>query len=381
VFRIELLPAGIGDSIWIEYGDPAKPRRIVIDGGPAPSYEQGLFARVARLKKDDPKAIIDFFVVSHIDADHIDGAVILLQQAKEMGVQLGEIWFNAWPQIATPGPATFAPEQGEFLGALIEKAGLRDKWNTRAGGKAIFLSETGPPREIPLEDNARLTLLSPGKTQIDRLRARWISAVRGVGNTAEALKRLEERAQYRPPVLPPVFSGGATPGRDRSAANGSCIAFLLEHDGAACVFAADAFPRVIAASLRRLSEARNPARPAPIRVDAFKLSHHGGLANVSDELVSAVECSRWLVSTEGDDHHPNRKVAELIAKHAPGSEFFCNYKTPITEGFADTSASPAWRTHYPDEGAPAGVTGGIVLDLLPIKEPKASRRVKRHGKG
>ena len=76
MFRIELLPAGIGDAIWIEYGDPANPKRIVIDGGPAPSYQKGLLARLERLKKTDPKAIIDLFVITHIDADHIDGCLL-----------------------------------------------------------------------------------------------------------------------------------------------------------------------------------------------------------------------------------------------------------------------------------------------------------------
>lgn len=56
MFRIELLPAAHGDAIWVKYGDPARPRRIVIDGGPASSYEQGLFRR---LKKGDH---IDLFV-------------------------------------------------------------------------------------------------------------------------------------------------------------------------------------------------------------------------------------------------------------------------------------------------------------------------------
>jgi hypothetical protein len=378
VFRIELLPAAIGDAIWIEYGDPARPRRIVIDGGPAPSYEKGLLARVLRLKKND---VIDLLVVTHIDADHIDGAVILLQHADEIGVRFGEIWFNAWPQLAPLGPETFAPQQGEFLAALLDRPGLRDRWNTRTEGQAIVLSDTEPLLEHTLPDDARLTLLSPGLAQIKRLRARWNSAMRDFcGDTAEALRRLKTKGAYQPPPLQPVF-GGASPGGDRSPANASSIAFLLEHDGAACLFAADAFPRVLAASLRRLSGARNPARPMPIRLDACKLSHHAGLANVSDELVSAVECSRWLVSTSGDEHHPNRGVAQLVAKHAPGSEFFCNYKSEITERFADTSSSPLWRTHYPGEGAPAGETGGIVLDLLPVKQAKATSPATRDTAG
>ena len=33
MFKIEMLPAGHGDSLWIEYGDPRCPHRILVDGG------------------------------------------------------------------------------------------------------------------------------------------------------------------------------------------------------------------------------------------------------------------------------------------------------------------------------------------------------------
>ena len=33
VFRIDMLPAREGDCLWIEYGDTARPRRILVDGG------------------------------------------------------------------------------------------------------------------------------------------------------------------------------------------------------------------------------------------------------------------------------------------------------------------------------------------------------------
>jgi hypothetical protein len=380
VFRIELLPAAHGDSIWIEYGDADRPRRIVIDGGPAPTYEQGLFARLRRLKKDDR---IDLFVVTHIDSDHIDGAVILLQHAADSGIRFGEIWFNAWAQLEGEAPDTFQPLQGEFLGALLNRPGMREIWNTRTKHKAIVVPESGPLPAWDLPDHARLTLLSPGPAQVKRLRARWSSAMRDFcGDTAEALRRLEARREYRPPPPPPVF-GGTTLGGDRSVANGSSIAFLLEHDGARCVFAGDAFPRVLAGSLRRHAEALSPGRAAPIRLDAFKLPHHGSLGNVSEELLATVTCTRWLVSTNGAVFgHPNLETAQLIAEQAPGSEFLCNYKSATTVAFADRGKKPRWRTSYPGDGAVAGDAGGIALDLFPARRKGRGRpkqgRARRH---
>ena len=98
MFRLEVLPAAHGDAIWIEYGDPRRPRRIVVDGGPAATYETGLHRRLLLLPAQDRR--IDLLLVTHIDTDHIDGAIILLQAAEQLGISFGEIWFNGWAQLA-----------------------------------------------------------------------------------------------------------------------------------------------------------------------------------------------------------------------------------------------------------------------------------------
>src|SRR5438128_2682926 len=95
--RIELLPAAHGDAIWIEYGNPKAPRRIVIDGGPAPTYENGLKRRIEAVARG--KRHIDLLVVTHIDADHIDGGILLLQQAAALGTRVDEVWFNGWRHL------------------------------------------------------------------------------------------------------------------------------------------------------------------------------------------------------------------------------------------------------------------------------------------
>src|SRR5689334_23186251 len=124
MFRVELLPAQHGDAIWIEYGSLKSPHRIVIDGGPASSYKAGLGKRVRMLAEG--KRQIDLLVITHIDADHIDGSIILLQEADELGVQFGEIWFNGWRHIKGSEPATYAPLQGEFVGGLLALGGGLD---------------------------------------------------------------------------------------------------------------------------------------------------------------------------------------------------------------------------------------------------------------
>ena len=376
MFRVELLPAAHGDAIWIEYGHPKKPRRILVDGGPAPSYERGLRQRILELPSAQRR--IDLFIVTHIDCDHIDGAIILLREAKALGLRIDEVWFNGWNQLATPGPEAYKPIQGEFLGALLDQPLLRGRWNTRFSAGPIEVPDEGPLPAWDLEDQGRLTLLSPGRRQLTRLRARWESALRDFspGDAAEALRRLDNRREYRPPAFPPVF-GDHTPGDDRSVANGSSVAFVLEHDGKSCLLGGDAQPRVLAASLRRFGQERHPGRGGRVTFDAVKVSHHGSLGNISEELVMAIDSPSWLISTNGAIyHHPDRKTARLVADHSTATPtFFCNYKSESTLAFAARRNDERWLTRYPgDPGTAMGPTGGLQVDLT---RPASHRRRPR----
>lgn len=171
--------------------------------------------------------------------------------------------------------------------------------------------------------------------------------------------------------------GERTFGDDRSPANGSSIAFILEHEGVSCLFAGDAHPRVLAASLRRMPGA---GRSAPVRLNAVKLSHHGSLSNVSEELLETVDCRRWLVSTNGAVYgHPDRKTAVLIAEHSvEPPQFLCNYRCATTLRFADDRPSPRWLTAYPGEGAEEGPAGGLAIELSGAVGRARPRSAKVH---
>jgi beta-lactamase superfamily II metal-dependent hydrolase len=379
MFQLEILPAAHGDAIWIEYGDPKRPRRIVIDGGPATSYEAGLHRRLLLLPPDDRR--IDLLVVTHIDTDHIDGPIILLRAAEQLHITIGEIWFNGWTQLNQTTKEGFKPEQGEFLDALLDVPRYSKKWNVQSKGMPVGVPEEGQLPTWKLHD-AEITILSPGMRQIRRLRARWASAMRQfAGDHAEAIRRLEARRRYQPPALPPVF-GGVGFGSDRSVANGSSIAFLLEYDGVSCLLAADAHPRVLAASLKRLMVGRGMGSADRLRLDAFKLSHHGSRGNVTEELLSMVDCARWIVSTNGDIYeHPDAPTAELVARSCRGvPEFLCNYESATTLAFADTAKTPRWHTKYPGKGVTAGQGGGIVIELRPRSARRVARPVRRRRK-
>jgi beta-lactamase superfamily II metal-dependent hydrolase len=54
-----------------------------------------------------------------------------------------------------------------------------------------------------------------------------------------------------------------------------------------------------------------------LRVDAFKLSHHGSRANITEELLRLIDCDTFLVSTNGDRFgHPDPETIDLIAANS-----------------------------------------------------------------
>ena len=70
MLTLEVLPAGHGDCLWIEYGDPASPWRILIDGGAQGTYKRALQSRLARAKGE-----LELLVITHVDGDHIAGVL------------------------------------------------------------------------------------------------------------------------------------------------------------------------------------------------------------------------------------------------------------------------------------------------------------------
>ena len=95
MFTVEMLPAQNGDCLWIEYGKGANRHRILIDGGRSPTYQE-LARRIHQL--DASERHFELLVVTHVDSDHIQGIIPLLQA--DFGITYGDVWFNGWKQLA-----------------------------------------------------------------------------------------------------------------------------------------------------------------------------------------------------------------------------------------------------------------------------------------
>ncbi len=337
-FRIEMLPAQQGDCLWIEYGDPQHPSRVLVDGG-TPETFAAFRQRLSQVPENDRR--FELLIVTHIDNDHIGGALELLGE-RPPGLSFDDIWFNGWRHLPGSGFEEFGPVQGEKLTILLDQPGC--PWNEHFNRHTVVVPDAGPLPAKALAGGMQLTLLSPGTQELSDLRPVWETECRKAG--------LDPAKPPPPPELVPqgvevmgtldINALAATPFKaDTSEANGSSIAVLAEFGGHRALLGGDAHAGVLLRNVKRLAANAGQER---LKLDAFKLPHHGSKANVSQALLAEIECPRYLFSTNGAQFkHPDKEaVARTIRFGGPGVELIFNYHSE----FSALWESSSWMSQY-----------------------------------
>lgn len=370
-FRIKLLPALHGDCIWIEYGEAGATHHVLVDGGPLGAFG-ALRAHVEALPADARD--VELLVVTHIDADHIDGIVKLLRHP-ELGLKFREVWFNGWPQLNSLAGGVFVPRTGNDRGAVSgEELDLTlvrtgHACNARFRGFAAMVADEGELPRMQLEGGLELTLLSPTPGKLDDLRTAWMKTLAQVGaepgDAAFVGEKLDRDARFRGGGALPALPGGldeaadTATSLDAAVANGSSIAFVAEYQGRRCAFLGDAHAPVVQQALGRMARERGEE---PLRLDAVKVSHHGSDGNTTTLLLQKLACRNFLISTNGSvfKHPDDAAIARIVKQAAPACLYF-NYLSDYNRKWADDALQRQgnFRSVYPPEGA-----AGIELDLL-----------------
>lgn len=352
MLKIEMLAAGHGDCLWIEYGDPDHPRRFLIDGGARGTYKRSLLPKLRAL----PEVERDFelLVVTHIDADHIAGVLDLLTD-EEVGFSAKDVWFNGYRHLPDEAPTTLGPVQGELLTGLLVKPDAR--WNGAFGGDSVVIPTDGDLPRIELDGGLVITLLSPTPDKLAELKPKWEKEVRKAGlEPGRAAQQEESPEGFRLLGMPDIDALANEPfSEDTSEANGSSIAFLAEFEDHRVLLAGDAHADLLRSSIRRLGH------DGQLAIDAFKLPHHGSKSNVSLKLLRALDCQAYLFSTNGAyfKHPSPEAVARVIRSGGDNRELTFNYRTEYNDvwGGKPLRERYGYRTVYPDSDA-----GGVVLE-------------------
>lgn len=312
MFTVHMLDAAHGDCLWIEYGDPARPRRILIDTGPAKTWTDHLYPKIQSVVDAEGECVFELFVITHVDDDHIGGSLRFLDEIDTSVVRIKEIWFNGYFHLSNQIHGVLGPDQGEKLTELILRGGW--PWNRKFARRAVMVPREGALKTYTFA-GMKLTVLSPTFEKMQALKTEWEKVIREQGLVPGHAYTGEET------VLSGGFLGAdvellaqARFKEDATEANGSSIAFLAEFEGKRVLFSGDAHPTVLVDSLQR-----PPFRGEVQPVDAFKLPHHGSAKNVSVPMLEAYPARRYLVSTTGARFkHPDPEAIARVVVNGSG---------------------------------------------------------------
>jgi beta-lactamase superfamily II metal-dependent hydrolase len=355
VFRLVMHPASEGDALTLSWGEEGRLFHALIDLGRPGDY-RALRSELQEIGR------FEFFTISHIDADHIGGAVPLVKE-KAAPFAPADVWFNAWHHLKNAaarraraqGLETLGAKQAEKLSNGIVE--FRWPWNRAFGPDGIVSVDTpeAQPR-IALAGSLEVTLLSPGDMELAALEPVWMNELARAGlrpldpddvreepaDDLEALSSLNVEALARKPFV-----------EDTSKPNGSSIAFLAEFDGRRVLLGADAHPGVIERSLRKLGYSETNK----LKLDLFKLCHHGSKANTSPSLLGIIDCLDFAISTDGTKHnHPDRETVARILVNDPSRHktiyFNINQEHATIWDRVDIQAKYKFACEIPPETSP-----------------------------
>jgi len=343
-FVLEVLPASDGDCLLLSYGE-TKERlsHVLIDGGRVGTwkYLKPILSRIADLEQS-----LELLVLTHIDADHISGLNQMLNG--ECPITPDAVWHNGYEQLNSLGEPELEGTLG-FKGADAYSNWLNAKgWavNEHVGGRPVCIEEC-EVTETP--GGLKLTLLSPDHFKLRKLKSDWDRWRDGQDDPTHAGKHQDEGAlggagigeQPRVPVTLEVEKLALPSKSDPSVTNGTSIAMIAEYAGRRVLLAADAHADLLE---KRISEKMGDN--GKYKIDLFKLPHHGSKANLTDKLLRMIDCSRFVVSTNGTRfQHPDPEAIARVLKFSPKKrkQLFFNYASEYTRPWDDSVLRIEWN--------------------------------------
>jgi hypothetical protein len=350
MFELTMLPARQGDALWIRWGEAGDPHHIIIDMG---TEEIGGQVRQRLEALSQAKRLIDLLVITHVDSDHIGGVLTCLADAERLpGLAINDVWFNGFQHLnggSVPQPEeapisameAMGAAQGERLSSWLRK----QHWNKAFKGAPVQRVPGQALQSVTLFDNLKLAVLGPTPTRLHEFIDTWVDEVQEAlkkGTLTEVSPGLESLGAKKPALeekedLELLAETDSTP--DDKEANGSSITLLLEYQGNKVLLAGDAFPDDVVEGIKAISGGQR------LKLDAFKLPHHCSMRNNIQSLVEAVDCDRWLISTDGTQHHhPDAVAVARVIAYSKVRKPKLLFNVPsVYNGWWDNDE---WRTRY-----------------------------------
>jgi hypothetical protein len=266
--------------------------------------------------------------VSHIDADHIDGVLRLLNVMRDKieggyaaPYLIDRFWHNSLDDLVLGGAPHPHGEfgarfQGELSGTVAGiAAGQSVAQGREARQLANYLSlHRNPPVGSVLDSSVgnvdveglSISIVGPRRSELE---AQWVEWRR-------AVDRADARAAAAAYTDPNVY-------------NQASIVLLIEYDGARLLLTGDARGDHL---LQGLDEA-GLLDEGRLHVDLLKVPHHGSKANAEPDLFEAVTADHYVISACGTHGHPHHEVLDWIADSRHGKGFTLHLTNTITHPY------------------------------------------------
>jgi beta-lactamase superfamily II metal-dependent hydrolase len=345
---LHILPAQDGDCLLLrakaEDGDPFA---VLIDGGRAASYSKWK-PHLNILLGSRP--IIDLLVVTHIDADHIEGILKFLEDG-DRNIKVSEVWYNGFDQVSSAlsskeAMEAFSYRQADDLSKILTD--LKLPWNSTFNNGPIC-------RELALDQMEigpfMVRVVTPSRKKLAALAGPWEALI------------AQARKQQSDPDPEGLEGLGIDPlnvdqlaltddKNDTAKPNGSSISLIFEAFGGRLLLAGDSHPDDLAAGLSALGA--SPSEPQMFVV--AKVSHHGAKTNTTRVLQTLIRAKTYVFSTDGSHRdHPDASVVAKIIKSSTSAKILAfNYRTSTTAEWDDESLMETYgySVAFPDDNEP-----------------------------
>ena len=321
-FALEALQANHGDALLVHWGTSTKPRVMLVDGGPSPTYKDTLRDRLLALaaERDDGVLPLELLMISHIDEDHIEGVQSLLgdlTRSRLPEVEVRRFWFNSFDDITgnglDSGFVSASADKPLSLAQLRRRVGQRSEHiiasvpqgRTVADRASQLGLEGNPPfaglvmrkrqpRTVAFDGGLELTVLGPDRDRIDDVRDEWDAAASSRASLAYV---------------------------DDSVPNLSSIVVIATAARKTMLLTGDARGDDILAGLKAAGRLRN----GRAKFHLLKLPHHGSDRNVETEFFRQVVADHYVVSGDGKYGNPELATLQMLVDARAGDQFTIHF--------------------------------------------------------
>lgn len=276
--QINLLPVEQGDCVHLRFYSEDGWHNIIVDSGPAGTA--GVFRKLLEKIKKQGETI-DLLCFSHIDDDHIKGAECVLGDPRYDTSIIKKIWLNLPEHIAAQKDV-----MGKYRPATVRCA--LDLWTAINTHKIPCDTCIQAGKKVQIGDR-KIEVVLPYQVRQEEYWEKWE-------------KDAKEKGIYEPKSVPKM---------DHREYNGVSIALLCTSETGSILLTGDAFAEDLAQVGKEHAENK---------LILAKLPHHGSSGNITMEMLEALKCNTFLISTRQTIHRPSPDTMRLLDEYGAKTE-------------------------------------------------------------